>query len=129
MIATGVAVAQVARLEQISEPTLRRYYADEIETAATRANTAVAQALYKAAVGGDWRAAATWLKCRANWVEATAAPCVVEYVGAKAQAEESARTAEVDTGWDGLLLGRVQCSTAAIFAPATESSSKPTRSS
>ncbi len=66
----GVPQAQIAKVAQIDAKTLRKHFRDELDTAAIKANGAVAETAYKMAVGGE-RPAMTifWLKCRAGWKE------------------------------------------------------------
>jgi hypothetical protein len=56
----------------VAAKTLRKYYAEILATAEIRANSMVAQSLFKKALG-DGPAAVTaaifWLKTRANWKE------------------------------------------------------------
>ncbi len=53
---------------RISSETLYRYFDTELKTAAPMANSNVAQALYKSAVGrGNVAAQKYWLQCRAGW--------------------------------------------------------------
>jgi hypothetical protein len=68
-----------ARGKAISDCTLRKYFASELAQGAVRANSKVAQALFKKATGGDTIAAIYWLKCRAHWKETAQA---VELTGA-----------------------------------------------
>ena len=57
----------------ISEKTLRLHFAAELETGVAKANSAVAQSLYKRATSAAGHQAVTaaifWLKCRAGWKE------------------------------------------------------------
>jgi hypothetical protein len=54
----------------IDAKTLRKHFRRELDTGATKANTAVAQTLYKMASSGHHAAATIfWLKCRAGWKE------------------------------------------------------------
>jgi len=79
MAAYGVPQPDIAAVIGISHPTLRKYYADELATATSRANAKVAEFLYTAASGAALnrgasyadctRAAMFWLKTRAQWRE------------------------------------------------------------
>lgn len=53
----------------LSKTTMLKYFRDEIEVSAIKANAAVASVVYKAAISGDKVAAFFWLKCRAGWKE------------------------------------------------------------
>jgi hypothetical protein len=68
----GVPELEIARVIGISHPTLRKWYLDELQTGHIKANSMVAQSLYKKAMGngqGAVTACIFWLKCRAGWVE------------------------------------------------------------
>lgn len=53
----------------ISEPTLRKNFAHELDTGKLKANVKVAQTLYKKAIGGDTTSIIFWLKAQAGWSE------------------------------------------------------------
>jgi hypothetical protein len=54
----------------IDAKTLRKHFRRELDTGTTKANTAVAQTLYKMASSGHHAAATIfWLRCRAGWKE------------------------------------------------------------
>jgi len=72
----GIPQPDIAQLVQgrdgrpISIMTLEKYFRDELDTGATRANAVVAGALYKkATIGNDTTAMIFWLKTRARWRE------------------------------------------------------------
>ena len=90
MIGFGIAIADVAACLLIDARTLKKYYNTEIETGRTHANSQVAQALFKNAIGtpleikdaegkvlerherpGNVVAQIFWLKCRGQgqWVD------------------------------------------------------------
>jgi len=72
MAGHGIPVVDIARVVKISEPTLRKYYGEELDTGQTKANSMVAQSLYQKAIGNGNGAVAAcifWLKVRAKWVE------------------------------------------------------------
>ncbi len=100
----GVPDYDIAKVIGLSLPTLRKYFAGELELGHIEANAAVAQSLYKMATNRDKpnvAAAIFWLKCRAGWKEGeTAAP---PPLGKKEQAEENARSADKGTTWESLL--------------------------
>jgi hypothetical protein len=66
----GVPQAEIARVVRIDPKTLRKHFREQLDTAAIRANGAVAETAYKMAVSGE-RPTMTmfWLKCRAGWKE------------------------------------------------------------
>ena len=51
----------------IDDKTLRKHFRRELDTAAIRANAAVAGALYKPALEGSTQAAIWWTKTRMKW--------------------------------------------------------------
>ena len=73
MAAYGIPEAEVARTigeHGIDPNTLRKYFRHELDIGATKANSTVAQTLYKMATSGNYPAATMfWLKCRAGWKE------------------------------------------------------------
>lgn len=73
MAATGFtheAIARCLGTRGVDEKTLRKNFRIELDTAAERANAAVANRAYQMAVAGDPPAATFfWLKCRARWQE------------------------------------------------------------
>jgi len=100
-VAAGISVHNIASLEKMSPPTLRRLYMRELEVGAAQANGTVAMSLYRA-TATDWRAAALWLKCRAGWYEATG-PEGPDALGKKEVAELMSKVAQQGTGWANLL--------------------------
>jgi len=71
----GIADADIARVLRIDLLELRRAYREELETGAIKANSRVAENLYRRATG-DGREAVTaaifWLKARARWRDGVA---------------------------------------------------------
>ena len=57
----------------IGQTTLRKYFSRELAQGEVRANSRVAQALFKKATGGDTIAMIFWLKCRGRWKESAQA--------------------------------------------------------
>ncbi len=53
----------------ITVKTLRKHFETELETGELKANTKIAQCLYKQATGGNVTAIIFWLKTRARWKE------------------------------------------------------------
>src|SRR5215813_5969468 len=72
MASHGIVELDIARVIGISPPTLRKWYSYELETGHIKANSMVAQSLYKKALGegaGAVAACIFWLKVRAGWIE------------------------------------------------------------
>lgn len=73
MCAYGVPETDIAVVIGISPKTLRKYYRQELDTAAAKANARVAERLFKVATEGVGKEAVTamifWLKTRARWHE------------------------------------------------------------
>ena len=62
----------------ISERTLRKHFAKELDQGELKANVKVAQTLFKKAISGDTTSMIFWLKTRARWKES---PQQVELTG------------------------------------------------
>jgi hypothetical protein len=76
MAAYGIPEADIARVMEIDPKTLRRHYRAELDTGHVKANSRMAENLYKKAMGdGPQAVTATifWLKTRARWKETTVA--------------------------------------------------------
>jgi len=73
MAATGFPHPEIAKClgtSGIDGKTLRKHFRHELDTAADKANAAVANKAYQMAIAGDPPAATFfWLKCRAGWKE------------------------------------------------------------
>ena len=72
MAGFGIPAADIGASIGISEPTLRKYYADELRLGHVKANAAVAQSLFKKATGDGSQAvtaAIFWAKTRMGWKE------------------------------------------------------------
>jgi hypothetical protein len=68
LAAVGTPQQDIARKIGIrSEKTLRKYFRDELDLAATDANASVGGALYKKAMEGNTDAQKFWLERRAGW--------------------------------------------------------------
>jgi transposase len=66
----GVQQDDIAKYIGVAGKTLRKWYRQELDTAQTRANEAVAKSLYSQAVDDkNTTAAIFWLKSRAGWRE------------------------------------------------------------
>jgi hypothetical protein len=74
MAAYGVREADIATVIAIDPKTLRKHYRQELNTGAIKANSKVAESLYRKALGDGSQsvtAAIFWLKTRAQWKETT----------------------------------------------------------
>ena len=72
MAAYGVPETDIARVIGIDPKTLRRHYRDELDTGHIKANSKVAEALFRKATTDGAQsvtAAIFWLKARAGWKE------------------------------------------------------------
>lgn len=99
LAAMGIPDYDIAKVMQLSGPTLRKYFAHELEVGHIQANAKVAQSLFKQATDQtkpSVAAAIFWLKCRAGWKEDQDA-------GKKERAEQMAVSAGNGTTWEGLL--------------------------
>ena len=106
MSAMGLPAWQIARIVGITEPTLRKHYAEEIELGPWRANLEVAQSLFRQATRKDKPSLVAqifWLKARAGWIEAGKD---MDAPGKKAVAEALSKTADHGTPWEDLLSPR-----------------------
>src|SRR5262249_43821588 len=73
MAGCGVPFKAIARGLGITQHTFEKHYRDELDNAHVRANTAVAQSLFRKAIGDGPQsvtAAIFWLKCRMRWAAA-----------------------------------------------------------
>jgi uncharacterized protein (DUF2342 family) len=74
MAAYGVPETDIARVVAIDPKTLRKHYRDELDTGAIKANSRIAESLYKKATGEGPQSVTAcifWLKTRAHWKETT----------------------------------------------------------
>jgi len=69
MVSYGIPQEDIAKVIQIDPKTLRKYYEHEIDTASAKANSQVAQRLYKKCMNDDTSSIIFWLKTRAKWAE------------------------------------------------------------
>ena len=72
MTAYGIPEADIARVLAIDPKTLRKHYREELDTGAIKANSKMAENLWRKALGdGPQAVSATifWLKTRARWKE------------------------------------------------------------
>ncbi len=72
MAAYGVPETDIARVVGIDPKTLRKHYREELDVGAIKANSRIAESLYRKALGDGPQsvtAAIFWLKTRAGWKE------------------------------------------------------------
>jgi len=67
----GTTQADIARVLDIDEKTLRKYYRDELDLAKAKANATIGGALFNKAKTGDTAAMIFWMKTQAGWSEST----------------------------------------------------------
>jgi hypothetical protein len=85
LAAFGIPVESMTRFikdkagKSISEKTLRKHFATELDQGELKANFKVAQTLFSKAISGDTTSMIFWLKTRARWRES---PQSVELTGA-----------------------------------------------
>lgn len=92
---------EIALAFGISTPTLKKHLAAELSIGAHKRRIEVLEALHGAAVNkGNAAAAKAYL---AAIPQASAPDPDPEPMGKKAQANEAAKTAQVGTGWEGIL--------------------------
>lgn len=75
LVAYGTKQAAICEIVGLSENTVRKYYAQELETGTAKANAKVAESLFQKALGdssGSVAAAIFWMKSRAGWKETQA---------------------------------------------------------
>jgi len=119
LVAAGMPVGDIARALDITAPTLRRHFRDELATGGARKRAEVIDALFRAALKGSVAAQklAIEMMDRADLGElsrnlgqgaaASAAPEAerAEPLGKKAQADQDARGVIEKSRWAGLLAG------------------------
>ena len=74
MAAYGVPEKDIARVLVIDAKTLRKHYRDELDTGHVKANSRIAESLYRKAMGDGPQSVTAcifWLKTRAQWKETT----------------------------------------------------------
>ena len=69
MVSYGIPQEDIAKVIGIDPKTLRLHYRNEIDTAAAKANSQVAQRLYQKCMNDDTSSIIFWLKTRAQWKE------------------------------------------------------------
>jgi hypothetical protein len=65
----GTTQADIARVLDIDEKTLRKYYRDELDLAKAKSNATIGGALFNKAKNGDTAAMIFWMKTQAKWAE------------------------------------------------------------
>lgn len=107
MAAFGNTEDQICQILNLSKPTLRLHYRDELDVGFVKASNAVAMNLWRQATKDDPKAvpaAIFWLKCRAGWSEYAPAPPAKEpELGKKERAQIEAQTAGSGTEWGRLV--------------------------
>jgi hypothetical protein len=106
MAAMGITEIDIGKVIGVSAPTLRKYFAVDLDTGHIEANAKVAQSLFRQATNPEKpnvTAAIFWLKARAGWRDGSRGYDDEDTPGKKAQAQAEARTAAVGTDWDELL--------------------------
>lgn len=78
MAMIGIPQETIARCINTNETTLYKHFKDELFETATKANAAIAGALFKAAISGNVTAQIFWCKTRLRWRETN----TLEHVGA-----------------------------------------------
>jgi hypothetical protein len=111
MAAYGVPETAIARVLGISPMTLRKYFKEELATAHVKANSAVAQSLYRKAIGDGPQsvtAAIFWCKTRMGWRERDYIPdpSLAPKLGKKEQALIDAREPDPGTSLGELMARR-----------------------
>lgn len=74
MAAYGVPEKDIARVLLVDPKTLRKHYRDELDTGHVKANSRIAESLYRKAMGDGAQSVTAcifWLKTRALWKETT----------------------------------------------------------
>jgi hypothetical protein len=103
MSGMGIPDYDIAKVMNLSTPTIRKYFWTELESGHIEANAKVAQSLFKQATDPSGQKSVTaaifWLKCRAGWREEDSR----DNPGKKEQQATLAQNAEDGTTWDGLL--------------------------
>lgn len=69
MAAYGVPQESIASVLGVDPKTLRKHYRDELTNGSTKANSKVAESLYKNAISGNVSAQIFWCKTRLGWSE------------------------------------------------------------
>lgn len=97
MTGYGIGQIEIARLLVMDVKTLRKYFRDELDTGSTRANTLMAEALWKNGVRhNNVQAQIWWTKARMGWKDQTQVnvggadkPVAIEFTWAPAAATQA----------------------------------------
>ena len=71
MVAGGIPQENIARVIGIDKKTMYKYYREELDTSADKANAAIAKTLFQQAKDGNTSAAIWWTKARMGWKDTT----------------------------------------------------------
>ena len=71
MVAGGIPQENIARVIGIDKKTMYKYYREELDTSADKANAAIAKTLFQQAKDGNTSAAIWWTKARMGWKDKT----------------------------------------------------------
>lgn len=69
MAGYGILQTDIGVVVGVSKPTLEKHYRAELDTGAIKANSKIAESLYKQATSGNVTAAIWWSKARMGWKE------------------------------------------------------------
>ncbi|MDB5415092.1 MAG: hypothetical protein JWR10_3427 [Rubritepida sp.] len=105
LTASGMPAWQIASVMLISEPTLRLHYEGDLQLGRASKTAEVIEALFLSAKGGNVSAQKAWLAQfrQLNDPPQSDAPPANQPVGKKDATRAAALSAEMGTGWDGLL--------------------------
>ena len=99
MAGYGVPESDIARVLAIDPKTLRKHYREELDVGAIKANSRIAESLYRKALGDGAQsvtAAIFWLKTRARWTESPQLHAVGTYDIDALSASELRESLELD---------------------------------
>lgn len=99
MAGVGISENDISLVLDISDKTLRKYYARELRIGHIKANSAVAAALFKKATGDGPQSVAAaifWCKTRMGWRDPNS---VMEVISKKEEASWAAKRAGLGTEW------------------------------
>ncbi len=99
MAGYGVPETDISRVLKIDAKTLRKHYRHELDTAHIRANSAVAQSLFRKAISDGPQsvtAAIFWAKTRMGWKDPNS---VMEIISKKEEAAWAAKRAGLGSEW------------------------------